>query len=59
MAEKNATLYLVTQGDTEYIAIVTDPGFAKELKSDYVVIGIKPLDGDFSSWPTNRLMVQE
>jgi len=58
MAQLN--LYNDNKG-REYIAIVTDRDFSKELQGDgfKVVETIILLDNDVANWPTNRLLKQE
>lgn len=56
---KSARLYLVTEDGKEYVAIVTDESFLTEMLEDCEVVDSADLIGEYSSWPTNRLLSQE
>ena len=50
--------------NVEYVAIVTDDEYGKELEKDmdgsgYMVTTSIDLLGNLDSWPTNRLLIQE
>ena len=48
------------ENGNEYVSIITSPEFEKEMNDDGLkMVNFTNLDGDFITWPSDRLLIQE